>query len=353
MESSLTGNSVWDLLVQKTVSKRLDTAESLLSLFAEMQAVLMELKNLAEQSLTREKPEEDSVSVTLTPIMSSVLGMSQVGGVTRYVLPQSQIPHRYHELLNFNTGVSSSISTSTQTNLVSPESTTSTIQQEEENSQMSLDVSLEDNLSTRQGQNDEENYEDEEEEIQDYSLNSQPHSPVTVSPHKRQRLDSISSPPSRTEDSDLSSISTAVTEVTRGQELESPEPGEGETDQLVSEDVEEIRGGVTTPSLSSDQNHSGEATTPTPTASSSQRPSQSSYSVPSARPESLGGSQVNYGALQLVPHSGRCSLDTTGSSPPPPPEQPGPSHPSGGVRPDNVEVGEVSSGKIMVHLLNP
>ena len=89
--------------MKKTVSKRLDTAESLLSLFAEMQAVLMELKNLAEQSLSYEKPEEESVSVTLSPIMSSVLGMSEVGGVTRYVLPQSQIPQQYHELLGFNT----------------------------------------------------------------------------------------------------------------------------------------------------------------------------------------------------------------------------------------------------------
>ena len=97
-------SSVWDFLVKKTVSKRLGTAESLLSLFAEMQAALMELKNLAEQSLASEKPEEESLSVTLSPIMSSVLGMSQVGGVTRYVLPQSQIPLHYHRLLSFPAG---------------------------------------------------------------------------------------------------------------------------------------------------------------------------------------------------------------------------------------------------------
>ena len=116
--------SLWDLLVKKTVSKRLGTAESLLSLFAEMQALLMELKNMAEQSLSTEKPAEESVSVTLSPIMSSMLGMSQVGGVTRYVLPQSQIPQHYHKLLGFSTGVRETnivrSSISTQTNLRSP-----------------------------------------------------------------------------------------------------------------------------------------------------------------------------------------------------------------------------------------
>ena len=124
VESPLSELSLWDFLVEKTVSKRLGTAESLLSLFAEMQVARMELKNLAEQSLASEKPEADSVSVTLSPIMSSVLGMSQAGGVTRYVLPQSQIPQHYHELLSLPA---------------------STIQPQQENS-----LSLEENLGSRQ-----------------------------------------------------------------------------------------------------------------------------------------------------------------------------------------------------------
>ena len=85
-------SSVWDFLVKKTVSKGLGTAESLQSLFAEMQATVMELKNMTEQCLSQEKPEEDSLSVSLTPIMSSVLGLSQTGGVSRYILPHNQIP---------------------------------------------------------------------------------------------------------------------------------------------------------------------------------------------------------------------------------------------------------------------
>ena len=113
--------------MKKTVSKRLGTAESLLSLFAEMQALLMELKNLAEQSLASEKPEEESLSVTLSPIMSSVLGMSQVGGVTRYVLPKSQIPRQYHQLLSFSTDARE---VSSQTNRRSPESTSSVSQED-------------------------------------------------------------------------------------------------------------------------------------------------------------------------------------------------------------------------------
>ena len=101
VESVGSSLSVWDLLAKKTISKRLGMAESLLSLFAELQAAVIELKNLAEQSLSREKPQEDSVSVSLSPIMSSMLGMSQAGGVTRYALPQAQIPEHYHELLCF------------------------------------------------------------------------------------------------------------------------------------------------------------------------------------------------------------------------------------------------------------
>ena len=123
-------SSLWEFLVEKTVSKRLDTAESLQSLIAEMQAVLMELKNLAEQSLSRHKPEEESVSVTLSPIMSSVLGMSQVGGVTRYVLPKSQIPRHYHKLLSFSTDARE---VSTQTNPRSPDSTSLVYVSQEDN----------------------------------------------------------------------------------------------------------------------------------------------------------------------------------------------------------------------------
>ena len=277
--------SVWDFLVKKTLSKRLGPAEALASMFSEMQAAVIELKNLAEQSLSREKPEEDSVSVNLTPIMSSVLGMSQAGRVTRYVLPQTQIPDHYHELLSFQAGVR---------------------EEEEENCQMSLDV--------------------EDEELQDSSI-------LVLSPlsHKRRRLDSASSPPARADDSDLSSVSTANTEV--------------ESDQLMSEDVAEIRGGVTTTTTTSslfrDHDHSLVAS-----------PSSSSFSLrplhtllqPSARPESPAGpsvpvsSHLNYGA----------SLDIIRSSPPPPPGQPSTSQPRVVDRPDAVELKDDSSGKIMV-----
>ena len=217
--------SLWDLLVNKTTSKRLGTVESLMSLFADMQAVVMELKNLVEQCLSCERTNEDSFSVTLTPIMSSVLGMSQTGGVTRFVLPYTQIPEHYHKLLSFPTGLRGAniVSSSTHPNLMSPESTNSIIHPEEENSQMSLSsdtldqpladkVVLEDNLGTRQIQ-------DLDEETQDSSIIA----PSPVNPHKRQRLDSeshsVSSPPPRTpdflsqgDDSNLSSISTSVTE---------------------------------------------------------------------------------------------------------------------------------------------
>ena len=113
--------SLWDLLVNKTSSKRLGTVESLMSLFADMQAVVMELKNLVEQCLSCEMTNEDSFSVTLTPIMSSVLGMSQTGGVTRFVLPYTQIPEHYHKLLCFPTGLRGAniVSSSTHPNLMS------------------------------------------------------------------------------------------------------------------------------------------------------------------------------------------------------------------------------------------
>ena len=386
--------SLWDLLVNKTTSKRLGTVESLMSLFADMQAVVMELKNLVEQCLSCERTNEDSFSVTLTPIMSSVLGMSQTGGVTRFVLPYTQIPEHYHKLLCFPTGLRGAniVSSSTHPNLMSPESTNSLIHPEEENSQMSLSsdtldqpladkVVLEDNLGTRQIQ-------DLDEETQD--------SPVT--PHKRQRLDSechsVSSPPPRTpdflsqgDDSNLSSISTAVTEAaSHGGDLQkknaesetisssgcssvgslhtklpsfssiingSPkpppvaEPGVAGEAEVEVEDVVGSRVGhqVTTTSLYNQVVgcSSFEATAPTTSSPASLLSLQQNYSVPSARTESLGGSapvspRVSYGASHLVTYNRRCSLDTSRTSLPPPQDlllglasklaHPSPSHPS-------------------------
>ena len=113
-----------------------------MSLLADMQAIVIELKNLIDQCLSCERTNKDSFSVTLTPIMSSVLGLSQTGGVKRYVLPYTQIPEHYHKLLSFPTGLKTSsmvsVSSTTDPNLMSPESTTSMIHLEEENSQMSL-----------------------------------------------------------------------------------------------------------------------------------------------------------------------------------------------------------------------
>ena len=132
--------SLWDLLVNKTISKRLGTVESLTSLLADMQAIVMELKNLVEQCLSCERTNEDSFRVTLTPIMSSVLGLSHSGSVTRYVLPYTQIPQHYHKLLNFPTGLKTGniVSSSSDPVLMSAEYTTSMIHLEEENSPMSL-----------------------------------------------------------------------------------------------------------------------------------------------------------------------------------------------------------------------
>ena len=367
--------SLWDLLVNKTTSKRLGTVESLMSLFADMQAVVMELKNLVEQCLSCERTNEDSFSVTLTPIMSSVLGMSQTGGVTRFVLPYTQIPEHYHKLLSFPTGLRGAniVSSSTHPNLMSPESTNSIIHPEEENSQMSLSsdtldqpladkVVLEDNLGTRQIQ-------DLDEETQDSSIIA----PSPVNPHKRQRLDSeshsVSSPPPRTpdflsqgDDSNLSSISTAVTEASHGGDLQkknvesetiissgcssvgslhtklpsfssiingSPkppveEPGVAGGNEVEVEDVVGSRVGVATTSLYNQVVgcSSFEASAPTTSSPPSLLSLQQNYSVPSARTESLGGSapvspRVSYGASHLVTYNRRCSLDTSRSAAPP------------------------------------
>ena len=219
--------SLWDLVVHKTITKRLGTVESLMSLMSDMQAVVMELKNLVEQCLSCERTNQDSFSVQFTPIMSSVLGLSQSGGATRFVLPYTQIPEHYHKLLSFPTGLRGAniVSSSTHPNLMSPESTNSIIHPEEENSQMSLSsdildqslgdkVVLEDNLGTRQIQ-------EMDEDTQDSSIIA----PSPGNPHKRQRLDSeshsVTSPTPQTPDFlsqgddsnlSLSSISPAVTE---------------------------------------------------------------------------------------------------------------------------------------------
>ena len=204
--------SMWDLLVKKTSMKGLGTEEALASLFADMQAIVMELKNLVEQCLASERTNEDSFCVTLTPVMSSVLGLSSSGGVTRYVLPYNQIPEHYHKLLGFPTGLRAAglVSSSTHPNLMSPESTNSIIHPEEEDSQMSLGdkVVLEDNLGARPLQ-------DMDEETQDSAITA----PSPSGPSKRRRLDSesqsVTSPPPQTpdflsqgDDSNLSSTTT-------------------------------------------------------------------------------------------------------------------------------------------------
>ena len=223
--------SLWDLLLKKTITKRLGTVESLMSLFADMQAIVIELKNLVDQCLTSERSCQDSLRVTLTPIMSAVLGLSQSGSVSRYILPHTQIPEHYHSLLNFPTNLGPAMaSSSSEPGLMSPESTTSLMHPEEENSQMSLSsdimdqplsekVVLEDNLCNRQM--------DMDEETQDSSIAAP--SPV---PHllKRTRVDSeteVSSPPPQTpdflsqgEDSNISIISVSVTEPAKGHNVQ-------------------------------------------------------------------------------------------------------------------------------------
>ena len=155
-----------------------------------------------------------------------------------------------------------------------------------------------------------------------------PNKSIAIRPASKSSPKSLRQNPARADHSGPSSISTAVTKASRGQE-ESPGLGDVESDQLVSGDIV-----VTSPliSLYKKHNHHGEAK-----ASPILRPSQSNYSVPSANPESLSGSRVN---SQLVPHSGRS----------PPAGHPSRAQPSIGVRPDAVEVGKVRPGKIMVHL---
>jgi hypothetical protein len=150
----------------------------------------MDLKNLAEQCLTSQRPNQDSFSVTLSPMMSAILGQSRNGGgVERFVLPYNQIPVHYHKLLGFPTGLRHASTATTTTvstitsvstgDILSPDSTNSIFQPEEDNmSQMSLSsdilldrplgdkVVLEENLGTRQ----QRRMDEEEEETQDSSI---------------------------------------------------------------------------------------------------------------------------------------------------------------------------------------
>ena len=68
----------------KTKAKSLGTVETLSSLFADVQALVMDLKNMVEQCLSEQSTYEDSFCVTLSPMMSSILGVSQGGGAQRY-----------------------------------------------------------------------------------------------------------------------------------------------------------------------------------------------------------------------------------------------------------------------------
>ena len=126
--------TLWDLLVKRVALKRLGTAEVLSSMFADVQALVMDLKNMVEQCLTNIRTNEDSFSVILSPMISSILGQSQNGGVERYVLPYNQIPVHYHKLLGFPMGFRST----QPSDMFSPDSTNSIFHPEEDNSQMSI-----------------------------------------------------------------------------------------------------------------------------------------------------------------------------------------------------------------------
>ena len=181
--------SIWELLVKKVALKQLGTPDILANILADIQALVMDVKNMVDQCLTNVRINNDSFSVIFSPMISSILG--QNGGGERFVLPYNQIPVHYHTLLGFPKGLKNS----QPPDLLSPDSTNDIFPPEEENSQMSMasdtperplveKVVLEANLGTR---------EDIDEETQDSSRMP-----------KRPRLDSEShsatSPPPQTPD---------------------------------------------------------------------------------------------------------------------------------------------------------
>lgn len=245
--------SLWDLLVRKVSYRCLGTVEILSSLFADIQALVMDLKNLAEQCLTSQRPNVDSFSVTLSPMMSSILGQSRNGGgVERFVLPYNQIPVHYHKLLGFPTGLrhvprTTAAASTTCADIFSPDSTNSIFQPDEDNmSQMSLSsdildrplgdkVVLEENLGARQRPDM------DEEETQDSSIAGHHDDDDDRDSRrlaKRARMDSESSPPPflHEEESNISSTSHTGLKEHREDEKSDSSPGKAENsvDSLVS-----------------------------------------------------------------------------------------------------------------------
>eukprot|EP00088_Acartia_fossae_P060135 TRINITY_DN7194_c0_g1_i5.p1 TRINITY_DN7194_c0_g1~~TRINITY_DN7194_c0_g1_i5.p1 ORF type:complete len:1231 (-),score=308.17 TRINITY_DN7194_c0_g1_i5:261-3479(-) len=177
--------SLWELLGKKVALKQMGTPEILSSIFADIQALVMDLKNMVDQCLTNVRINNDSFSVIFSPMISKILG--QNGGGERFVLPYNQIPVHYHTLLGFPKGLKNG----QPPDLLSPDSTNDIFPPEEENSQMSMasdtperplveKVVLEANLGTR---------EDIDEETQDSTrmikrprLDSESHSAASPPP---------------------------------------------------------------------------------------------------------------------------------------------------------------------------
>ena len=177
--------SLWELLGKKVALKQMGTPEILSSIFADIQALVMDLKNMVDQCLTNVRINNDSFSVIFSPMISKILG--QNGGGERFVLPYNQIPVHYHTLLGFPKGLKNG----QPPDLLSPDSTNDIFPPEEENSQMSMasdtperplveKVVLEANLGTR---------EDIDEETQDSTrmikrprLDSESHSATSPPP---------------------------------------------------------------------------------------------------------------------------------------------------------------------------
>ena len=153
--------SLWELLGKKVALKQLGTPEILSSIFADIQALVMDLKNMVDQCINNVRINNDSFSVIFSPMISTILG--QNGGGERFVLPYNQIPVHYHTLLGFPKGLKNS----QPPDLLSPDSTNDIFPPEEENSQMSMasdtperplveKVVLEANLGSRAEDIDEE-----------------------------------------------------------------------------------------------------------------------------------------------------------------------------------------------------